>query len=133
MDINKMFLDMYHQPGKYGFDPTKKKLAYVYSKDFQLLPNGTSPSVGYMFWDDVHPTADLHAWLAYLSSAIYRKKYEFTPVQNKQNIDERKDINSIINRYGLFISPSDNDSHFGCTRKNDALLQKPFRKLKMKA
>jgi len=78
-DANKEFTNMYHHPEKYYLEKAKKNLAYTKSADFKILPNGTSPAKGYMFWDDVHPTADVHALLAYKFCELYRNKFNFLP------------------------------------------------------
>ncbi|MGQ3892650.1 SGNH/GDSL hydrolase family protein [Legionella sp. CNM-4043-24] len=59
-DINSSFRDMYHNPEQYGFEQEKQNTPYTESEDFHI-DEGSSPSRGYMFWDDVHPTADVHA------------------------------------------------------------------------
>lgn len=70
-DIKSVFSEIYQDvltqgaQSKYAeyFDQSKLKEAYVSSKDFQITPEGTSPGCRHMFWDDVHPTATMHALL----------------------------------------------------------------------
>lgn len=83
-DINKVFTSAYTNPEQYGLDPEKRKQPYKTSVDFKILPNGTSPAKGYMFWDDVHPTADVHAILANAFYNKYNPRYEFTEPESEK-------------------------------------------------
>lgn len=72
-DINREFNEIYNNPEKYTLDKEKLHMGYVESKDFKVdLERGVSGSSGYMFWDDVHPSADVHAGLAEQFSRIYQ-------------------------------------------------------------
>lgn len=82
-DINNVFTSAYDHPEQYGLDPEKRKQPYKTSVDFKILPNGTSPAKGYMFWDDVHPTADVHAILANEFYKKYNPQYEFTEPESE--------------------------------------------------
>jgi hypothetical protein len=77
-DVNKTFTDAFNNPRKYDLDPAKKHSPYSESKDFRLQANGTSPASGYMFWDDVHPSADVHQILAQKFYKTFSEKYHFT-------------------------------------------------------
>lgn len=77
-DVYSIFERIYADPEKYNFSSEKKTKAYTKSDEF-INSNGMSPAKGYMFWDDVHPSADMHALLA---SNFYRQfslKYDFRP------------------------------------------------------
>src|SRR3990167_825678 len=63
-DINAEFKKIYEHPAEYGFKEDKLKQPYLQSPDFKIKKDGTSPATGYLFWDDVHPTADTHVKLA---------------------------------------------------------------------
>lgn len=77
-DMNKTFRKIYNEPEKYGFDKAKLSQPYIESPDFKIdEEKKTSPAKGYMFYDDVHPTADVHAILGNIFSGKYRKKFEF--------------------------------------------------------
>ncbi|WP_298622718.1 SGNH/GDSL hydrolase family protein [uncultured Legionella sp.] len=76
-DINATFIDAYHHPEKYELDPNKLKKAFIDSPDFKMLPNDTAPSNGYAFWDDVHPTADVHTVLGTRFYNEYNPRYDF--------------------------------------------------------
>lgn len=62
--VSEKFDHIYHSPEIYDLNGTKLAQPYTESTDFDISKNGTSPSDGYMFWDDVHPTADMHALIA---------------------------------------------------------------------
>lgn len=82
-DINSQFCDMFQHPEKYQLDPAKIRTPYTTSPDFVLTKEGTSPAVGYMFWDDVHPTADVHALLADKFYTTFQFTYDFkSPVRD---------------------------------------------------
>lgn len=78
-DINTVFSQIYTdvekngQQSKYAqfFDAAKLKEAYKDSPDYKMNPDGTSPGSKHMFWDDVHPTATMHALLM---SEFYKSK-----------------------------------------------------------
>lgn len=73
LDINTIFTEIYEHPEKYGFDKDKLKIPFDDSVDFKKskMKNGARPAKGYMFRDDVHPSADMHAILAeYLYTVI---------------------------------------------------------------
>lgn len=63
-DINTMFETVYNNPEQYLLDSNKLKTPYTSSPDFISPKNGMSPSKGYMFYDDLHPSADVHALLS---------------------------------------------------------------------
>lgn len=77
-NVHTLFEKLYHNPEKYGFESSKMSVPYVDSADFYIHPNGTSPSVGYMFFDDVHPSADVHTNLAARLYEKYTKNYLFS-------------------------------------------------------
>lgn len=77
-DVNTKFKDIYNNPEKYKLEKNKLKQPFNdVKKDHQILPNGTIPSEGYMFSDDVHPTADVHAILANEFYDKYQNRYNF--------------------------------------------------------
>nr|WP_231950239.1 SGNH/GDSL hydrolase family protein [Legionella lansingensis] len=78
-DVNTFFHDAYEHPEKYKLDPKKLRTPYTKSDDFELdKTNDTSPAPGYMFWDDVHPTAYVHELIAEKYYEEYSKKYNFS-------------------------------------------------------
>lgn len=83
-DINTMFEHIYNHPQQYSFEKEKLKTPYNTSKDFDDPDDGISPSTGYMFYDDVHPTADMHALLAAYFYDQLEKRYEFLEPDKRQ-------------------------------------------------
>jgi phospholipase/lecithinase/hemolysin len=63
-DVASVFKDAYENPKKYGIDKDKRTTPYIDSEDFKIKKNGTSPADGYMFYDMLHPTEDMHEILA---------------------------------------------------------------------
>ena len=92
-DVDKIFREVYQKPADYHFDASKLKDPYTRSAAFRINEDGTSPATGYMFWDDVHPTADMHALLATRFYQKFSMKYSFSPPQpdaeeEKMNVSE---------------------------------------------
>lgn len=99
-DVNEQFKEVYSNPEQYGFDRDKLKSPYVESalfKENQKNPidqkEHISPAKGYMFWDDVHPTATMHDWLAErFKEKYYDKVFRFEPpLQAKHRHKETAD------------------------------------------
>lgn len=83
-DVNEQFHDMYYHPEKYNLDAKKRNQPYTTSPDFKIKADSTSPSEGYMFWDDVHITADVHAILAKAILQKYERIFEFVAPDKKE-------------------------------------------------
>ncbi|OGT64014.1 MAG: hypothetical protein A3J38_07015 [Gammaproteobacteria bacterium RIFCSPHIGHO2_12_FULL_45_9] len=86
-DINSSFTDMFNHPLKYHLEPEKIRQPYTTSPDFVLNANGTSPASGYIFWDDVHPTADIHAILADKFYDTFDSLYSFKMPKEKNEVE----------------------------------------------
>lgn len=78
-DIDTEFVKMYNNPHLYNIDPAMRTQPYTKSKDFTINANNTSPADGYMFWDDIHPTADVHAYLTMNFISMIQQQYTFVP------------------------------------------------------
>ena len=81
-DVFDTFTEGYNNPTKYGFDAEKIKTPYLQSADFKLrrenkAPLSASSAKGYMFWDDLHPTAYLHALIGERFYNKFRNKFDF--------------------------------------------------------
>ena len=95
-DVDTHFKEIYNNPEQYSFDKGKLKTPFTSSKEFEQDKQNPldqaehlSPADGYMFWDDVHPTADTHSWLAELFKEQYDAVFDFIPPQQQQKA--RKD------------------------------------------
>ncbi|MBX3709220.1 MAG: SGNH/GDSL hydrolase family protein [Gammaproteobacteria bacterium] len=89
-DVNKEFSDIFNNPEKYYFDKNKRAMSYLDSTEF-MMKNGTSPSQGFIFWDDVHPTADVHVRLAWRFLEKYREIFDFSePIANDKDMANDK-------------------------------------------
>lgn len=86
-NVNKIFARIYDNPEEYGLSKEKRTQAYTKSDAF-LNQTGVSPAKGYMFWDDVHPSADMHALLAQQFYRQFRLKYDYAPP--KDDAEEEK-------------------------------------------
>ncbi|KTC66320.1 thermolabile hemolysin (plasmid) [Legionella adelaidensis] len=76
-DVASIFNRVYHNPTAYGFAADKLTKPYTRSPDFRINKDHTSPSQGYMFWDDIHPTMDMHAILAQEISQYCEENFDF--------------------------------------------------------
>lgn len=93
-DINSFFVQAYNNPKDYGLDPNKLKQPFTTSPDFRILPNGTAPAKGYAFWDDIHPTADVHAVLGNEFYKKYNPEFTFSEPEGKRVNEPTMDISS---------------------------------------
>ncbi|MCE3045967.1 SGNH/GDSL hydrolase family protein [Legionella sp. 16cNR16C] len=117
-DINSLFTDIIQHPLKWGFDPEKVSTPYYGSEDF-YNENGSSPAKGYIFWDTIHPSADMHALLAHHFYLKYQFKYNFIAPDFLAE-SQRKEASSTISElrrqfiqeYGTRLA-KDKNSFFG--------------------
>lgn len=91
-DVAEEFNNLFNNPEVYGLDPDKLRTPFIKSTDFVINKNGTSPSTGYMFWDDVHPTADVHAWLGERFFARFRRLFNFIEPQIEPDLIYKDDL-----------------------------------------
>ncbi|CAM2941831.1 SGNH/GDSL hydrolase family protein [Legionella worsleiensis] len=94
-DMNAMFEKIYHNPERYFFDKDKLQTPYTTSVDFNDPLDGISQARGYLFYDDLHPSADAHALLA---SYFYDKlalKYELIE-PDKTCKNKRKELSKEV-------------------------------------
>ncbi len=78
-DANAASREVYDNPAAHGFDEDKKRQPYLTSKDYVMNKNHTSPAKKYMFWDDIHPSAHMHAILGVKFSKFIDKLYTMKP------------------------------------------------------
>ncbi|MFC7780384.1 SGNH/GDSL hydrolase family protein [Legionella taurinensis] len=97
-DVCTLLQQAYDDPKKYGFDKDKLTTPFTESEAFkkeQKDPVDTqkhiSPSKGYMFWDDVHPTADMHAYLAETFEQQYEDKLRIEPPASQHEGKKREE------------------------------------------
>lgn len=101
-DADKEFQDMFYHPEKYNLEMSKRNQPYTKSDEFKIKKDSTSPADGYMFWDDVHPTADVHAYLASKFLDTYSDVFDFVaPDLHKKEMDEGESYPS-MNRNNFF-------------------------------
>ncbi|KTD35676.1 putative thermolabile hemolysin [Legionella moravica] len=96
-DVSGLFNEVYNNPKAYDFDETKIKTPYITSDEFKKNQKNpeekakhTSPSEGFMFWDDVHPTADMQAWLGDKFNEKYREIFNFVPPAKKARLESKE-------------------------------------------
>ena len=99
-DINALFQKVYDNPEEYGFDKNKLKSPFIESEEYKNNKNNpdnqknhTSPSTGFMFWDNVHPTADMHAiWGAEFEKEFGKTHRLESPASNNDFKFEPRDL-----------------------------------------
>ena len=123
-DVNHVFEEIYQYPEAHGFEKEKLKEPFIKSRDFEIEKNGTSPAKGYMFWDDVHPTADMHALLAQRFYTKYKLEYQFTAPtvdavhQKELHVSEEELLHSFRKVYGEMLT-RDRNGFFGGFRHSN--------------
>lgn len=108
-DINREFVDIYTHPEKYGFDPTKRNKPFIDSKDFVMNKEGHSPAKGYIFWDKLHPSADVHAHLADNFLGKFTNNYAFHSPRHGHPRKIRRTVSETslkTNLHGFFNHPA---------------------------
>ena len=106
-DIATEFEKIYKNPEQYGFEKAKLRSPYTSSAEFEKNKQNPeyekdqiSPSEGFMFWDDIHPTADMHNLLAVQFKEHYSTVYEFmSPYCEKKSI---KDDCALLRKNSFF-------------------------------
>lgn len=121
-DINTMFEHIYNNPKQYGFDEDKVTQSYTLSEEFEAPQNGMSPSSGYMFYDDLHPSADMHALLAAYFYHELAPRYQLLepdrPRINRQcNLSEDTLLGVFRKHYEVRLA-ADKNSFFRSSRSN---------------
>lgn len=73
-DVNHFVEQAYQHPEDFDLDPDKLTQPFTQSKDYKG-PDHSSTAEGYMFWDDLHPAAGVHAQLAnkFYQSDIFKQ------------------------------------------------------------
>ena len=110
-DVCGLLTEVYNDPEKYGFDKDKLKTPYTSTEEFKLNEaNPTdqaleiSPGKRYMFWDDVHPTADMHAWLKEKYEEKYAADFCYkSPTTCDHSVANKKELRQVKESYDLDV------------------------------
>lgn len=97
--LSNTFSKVYQNPAAYGLDESKKRQPYTQSKDFHINPDRTSPAKGYMFWDDIHPTAYVHAVTGKLMSEFIDSIYTLKPPAPTHQTDPVYMVKTFLREY----------------------------------
>jgi phospholipase/lecithinase/hemolysin len=120
-DINTMFEHIYNNAKQYGFEESKKTIPYIKSKDFKAPVDGVSPASGYMFYDDIHPSADMHALLAaYFYDQLERRYKLLEPnkeIKRESCLSEDALLKAFRKQYEVRLN-ADKNSFFHGSRSN---------------
>lgn len=86
-DINTTLTKVLASPESYGFDRDKTAAEFIDSDDYKKNKNNkTLPASRYLFWDDVHPSAHVHALLAAEFYQEFSKLYHLRLASESQSI-----------------------------------------------
>ncbi|KTD78757.1 SGNH/GDSL hydrolase family protein [Legionella waltersii] len=120
-DVSSLLTEVYQDPEKYKFKKELLSTPYTESEAFkknqenpQEKLEGMSPSEGYMFWDDVHPTADMHAWLAEKYMEKYDAVFDYrspTIKPGEHSVDKRKEMKKLKDELGLIVPKQFEEMH----------------------
>jgi phospholipase/lecithinase/hemolysin len=123
-DVSSVFSDAYENPNKYGIDEDKLTTPYTKSNDFEIKKDNTSPAKGYMFYDDVHPTEDVHEVLAqkFYDSKIFKKYQMQAPSEDL--------IAQFIEAYGARLEKEQHRFFIGWMYKSNLSYKKDSLSLK---
>lgn len=125
-DVNKEFSDIYNNvkenENNEKLNPLKlkkDKLALPYKDSADYKPpkenGGTSPSTGYMFDDDLHPTADVHAFLGTKLDKFLNRHFDFQPPE-KIPVSAADMVLSFKERYIAEMNAHDSQGFFSLPR-----------------
>jgi hypothetical protein len=78
-DVNSVFSKVYNDPEQYGFDRSLRNEPYKSSQTDSRAQSGK-----YLFWDDVHPTDQLHKLLA---DEFFEKFTDYFHLKENKGID----------------------------------------------
>lgn len=92
-EVSKTFKHIYNHPEDHGFDADKCKIPYTSTNEFKIHKDHTSPAPGFMFWDGVHPSAQMHYLLSDAAYKEYTLKYNFT----QPKVEPREKVTMLYN------------------------------------
>jgi phospholipase/lecithinase/hemolysin len=135
-DVAGLLTEVYQNPEQYSFDKDKLQTPYTSSDEFKQnaanpvdQANKISPAKGYMFWDDVHPTATMHAWLAKKMMDKYDEIFNYeAPGVDRHHREEEEDIKAVEDKYDLDTS-SARQHHAAAHKPNLVAVEKAVNKL----
>ncbi|KTD10632.1 lipolytic enzyme, GDSL family [Legionella gratiana] len=117
--FTKIYTDVRDNPqSEYAqyFDRKKLKEAYKDSADYTMTPERTSPGSKHMFWDDVHPTATMHALLM---SEFYKSKEILGKYKIAAPLEQSPE--QLCKKFRQKYHEKLNDSWFGLSHSNKEL------------
>jgi hypothetical protein len=76
-DVKKVFDEVYHNPAHFGFDADKRKVPYTSVEK--------ADAKHFMFWDDVHPSAHMHAILAQRFYTRFNSEFQFIAPESMES------------------------------------------------
>lgn len=124
-DVNTEFNELYNNPERYFFDREKRTEPYIKSQKFEINEkNHTSPGKKYMFWDDVHPTAEVQELLARKLREQIQGKYNFFPPKVEAEQEpileiSAKELCALFKTHYTKQLTQDRNSFFNCLRHSN--------------
>ena len=81
-DVSDHFTTIYTNPSDYGFDNSKMQKYYTQSRAL-CSKDYDGSSADYMFWDEIHPSEDMHTKLADHALEFIHEKFELLSPTNE--------------------------------------------------
>lgn len=106
-DMASTFEKVFDTPEEYGFDRDKLSEPFLNHIDDPIDEYGKSPSKGYAFWDDLHPTADMLAFMAVELVKFLEPRYHVNPTgASKYHLHDKDDKMTSVSLSGPTESES---------------------------
>lgn len=83
VDVNRWLNNIYYNAEKYGFNLKTKRDCLIYSHGFNV---NHQAGRGYLYWDGVHFTSQVHILLAKMIRSELEQKYEFNLLSKNKNL-----------------------------------------------
>lgn len=121
-DVYSIITQIYHDPEKYGFNASKLKEAFIESSDFNIKTiNKTGEKVshasGQLFWDEIHPSNQAQAEIAYLLLDQCSRVYDFQSPAGTSILSSKEMFETFIKKYELKLK-EDKSGVFGGWRQS---------------
>lgn len=100
MDIQSLFGQILANPARYGFSNTTAPAYNPSAGTVASQPNT------YAFWDDIHPTAASHDWIAAATYVALQKQGDFTA----DGIVDQADLDRVLQHFGSSATPFELDA-----------------------
>lgn len=112
-NVSDHFTTIYTNPGDFGFHIDKRKKYFTQSHELRSKCHDGS-SNGYMFWDEIHPSEDMHTKLADHALKFIHEKFELLSPTNEsgKNNTHAKLLKKFSYKFDIY-NQKNNEAWFG--------------------